>query len=183
MNALTIVHDTIKKYVKEGDILLMRTAGRGHDTAIFLQKLSEKGGSVTLLTYSRKPLDSTAKFCKSQGLKATLILDSHANMAKYAAENSVDCIIFNLGYLPHGNHKINTCFESTKTAVEEGMKLLKKGGIMCVTIYYGGDSGYAEKESLLPWLSTVDDIEYQVLVTQFHNWKNDPPIPVIILKI
>lgn len=182
MNALTIVHDTIKKYVKEGDICIDATAGRGHDTA-FLAKIVGKGGSVTAFDIQQEALDSTAKLLQSQGLKATLILDSHANMAKYAAENSVDCIIFNLGYLPHGNHKINTCFESTKTAVEEGMKLLKKGGIMCVTIYYGGDSGYAEKESLLPWLSTVDDSEYQVLVTQFHNWKNDPPIPVIILKI
>ena len=53
---------------------------------------------------------------------------------------------------------------------------------MCVSIYYGGDSGYEEKDALLPWLKTLDDSKYQVLATFFHNWKKDPPIPVVIFK-
>ena len=53
---------------------------------------------------------------------------------------------------------------------------------MTVSVYYGGDSGYEEKDALLPWLKTLDDEKYQVLATFFYNWKKDPPIPFFIIK-
>ena len=54
---------------------------------------------------------------------------------------------------------------------------------MTIGIYYGGDSGYEERDSLLPFLATLDDSRYQVVVARFHNWKGDPPIPVFIRKL
>lgn len=181
MNALTIVHETIKRCVKEGGICIDATAGRGYDTA-FLAELVGETGKVMAFDIQQVALDSTAALLEKRGLRAELILDSHANMAKYASEESVDCVVFNLGYLPGGDHGVYTRADSTERAIEQGLKLLKKGGVMCVSIYYGGDSGYEEKDALLPWLKTLDDAKYQVLVTHFHNWKNDPPIPVFILK-
>lgn len=83
--------------------------------------------------------------------------------------------MFNLGYLPKGDHSVFTHFESTKQAVESGLELLKRGGLMTVSVYYGGDSGYEEKDALLPWLKTLDDEKYQVLATFFYNWKKTRP--------
>ena len=103
-------------------------------------------------------------------------------MANYFEKESVDCIVFNLGYRPKGDHSVFTHFESTKQAVESGLELLKRGGLMTVSVYYGGDSGYEEKDALLPWLKTLDDEKYQVLATFFYNWKKDPPIPFFIIK-
>lgn len=181
MNALTIVHETIKSYVKEGSFCIDATAGRGFDTA-FLSELVGESGRVIAFDVQQEAVDSTNKLLEEKGLHADVVLDSHANMDKYAEENSVDCIVFNLGYLPKGDHSIFTHFESTREAIEKGLKLLKRGGLMCVSVYYGGDSGYEEKDALLPWLKTLDDEKYQVLVVSFHNWKKDPPIPVFIIK-
>ena len=54
---------------------------------------------------------------------------------------------------------------------------------MCVSIYHGGATGYEERDALLEWLKELDTEKYQVLVVRFHNWKKDPPIPVIIMKL
>ncbi len=181
MNALYIVHEVLKKYVPTGGFAIDATAGRGYDTS-FLCSLVGESGKVIAFDIQSDALDSTEKLLTSEGKSATLILDSHANIGKYAEENSADAIVFNLGYLPHGDHSVFTHFDSTRIAIEEGLKILKKGGVMCVSVYYGGDSGYEEKDSLIPWLKTLDDGKYQVLVTYFHNWKKDPPIPVFIFK-
>lgn len=181
MNALTIVHECIAKVVRPGDVCIDATAGRGYDTA-FLCELVGKDGKVVAMDIQQEAVDSTKSLLQNKGLEAQVVLDSHANMAHYAQKDSVRCIVFNLGYLPKGNHGIYTHFESTKQAILQGLDLLQKGGLMCVSIYYGGDSGYEEKDALLPWLQTLDDEKYQVLVTYFHNWKKDPPIPVFIIK-
>ncbi len=181
MNALTIVHNTIKQYVHEGSVCIDATAGRGYDTA-FLCELVGNNGKVFAFDIQEEAINSTKELLSNNELNAYLILDSHANMDKYVADDSVDCIVFNLGYLPKGNHDIYTHFDSTRIAIEKGLKLLKSGGLMCVSVYYGGDSGYEEKDALIPWLKTLDDNKYQVLVTYFHNWKKDPPIPIFIIK-
>ena len=132
MNALTLVHNAIKAYVGEGGVCIDATAGRGYDTA-FLCELVGKDGSVTAFDVQQDAIDSTKNLLESKGLCARLVLDSHANMAKYFEDESVDCIVFNLGYLPKGDHSVYTHFESTKAAIEAGLKILKRGGLMTVS--------------------------------------------------
>lgn len=181
MNALTLVHSIIKAHVKDGDVCIDATAGRGFDTA-FLCECVGGEGKVISFDIQQEAIDSTRKLLCERGLNAMLHLASHADMDKYVEEESVSCITFNLGYLPKGDHSVFTHFESTKIAIEKGLKLLKKGGLMCVSVYYGGDSGYEEKDALLPYLQDIDSDKYQVLATFFYNWKKDPPIPIFIIK-
>ena len=181
MNALYIVHEVLKKYTPLGGVAVDATAGRGYDTS-FLCDLVGKEGKVVAFDIQESAINSTKELLEKEGKTATLVLDSHANIDEYVEKESVDSIVFNLGYLPHGDHSIYTHFDSTKTAILKGLDCLKSGGVMCVSIYYGGDSGYEEKDALIPWLKTLDDSRYQVLVTYFHNWKKEPPIPVVILK-
>ena len=181
MNALTLVHETVKKFVKAGDVCIDATAGRGYDTA-FLASLAGDG-CVTAFDIQQEAIDSTRALLASRGLEARLILASHATMDEYFEEGSVSCIMFNLGYLPCGDHSVFTHFESTREAIEKGFKLLKSGGLMCVSVYYGGDSGYEERDALLPYLASLDDSKYQVVMASFYNWKKDPPIPFFIVKL
>lgn len=183
MRALDLVHDTIKKYIKPGDICIDATMGRGYDTS-YLAELVGDNGKVISFDIQQSALDSTKTLLKDRKqTNCELILDSHENMGKYAEEETVSCILFNLGYLPSGDHTIYTHAKSTIKAIEEGLKLLKKDGIMCVSIYYGGDSGYEERDELLPYLRNMDDSKYQVIMAAFYNWKNDPPIPVFITRV
>lgn len=90
--------------------------------------------------------------------------------------------MFNLGYLPGGDHHLATKAETTIEALKKGLTLLCEGGMISLLIYSGGDSGFDEKEQVLQWLKELSDDQYTVLVEAFYNKPNHPPLPVYIIK-
>lgn len=183
MNTLSLVHHYLEQFIQPGNFVIDATAGNGRDT-VFLCGLVGGEGRVLALDIQEQAVKNTKKRLADTGWEQTgeVVLDSHANMARYAQLGTVDCIVFNLGWLPGGDHTIFTHAESTIAAIEAGLTLLRAGGLMCISIYYGGESGYAERDTLLEYFRTVDPKQYTVLVTQFANRTGDPPIPVFILK-
>ena len=182
MNALDIVKKTVSEHLPEGGVPIEATAGRGYDT-VFLARTVGATGRVLAFDIQPAAVESTRALLASEGLDAEVVLASHADMAQYASPESADCILFNLGYLPGGDHTVYTRAESTIAAVEAGLDILKHGGLMCVTVYSGGANGYAERDALLPFLASLDDGKYQVISLSFHNWKKDPPRPFFIIKL
>ena len=61
-------------------------------------------------------------------------------------------------------------------------KLLKKGGLMALALYYGKENGYEERDAILAHLQELDDRTYTVLGCEWMNRKNDPPLPIFIWK-
>ena len=112
-----------------------------------------------------------------------MALDRNLNMADYAEENTVSCITFNLGYLPGGDHGKATRGDSSIRAIETGLSLLKRKGLMTVCIYSGGDSGFEEKDAVLSYLKQLDSKKYLVIISEYANRPNHPPIPVLIVKL
>lgn len=49
--------------------------------------------------------------------------------------------IFNLGYLPGGNHECVTQYETTLKTIEKALEHLVKGGCLHVVVYIGHDQG------------------------------------------
>ena len=182
MNALEIVKKAVLGHLSEGDFAIDATAGRGYDTA-FLARTVGRTGRVLAFDIQKDAVESTRALLASEGLDAEVLLASHADMALYAAPETASCILFNLGYLPGGDHSVYTRAESTVAAIRAGLEILKSGGIMCVTIYSGGANGYAERDALIPFLATLDDKRVQVPALSFHNLKKDPPMPVFITKL
>ena len=183
LNTLGIAHAFLREHVKSGDFCIDATAGRGYDTA-FLAELVGETGKVLAFDIQDSAIESTNALLESRGLRrrVTTILDSHSNMASYAEEETVDAIVFNLGYLPGGDHSICTHAESSIAAIEQSLKLLRPKGVICLCIYYGGDSGYDEKNALMDYLKTIDHKKYTVLLTDFYNRPNDPPMAVFLYK-
>ena len=72
---------------------------------------------------------------------------------------------------------------STLTALEKSLALLKKDGLLCICIYSGGDTGFAERDAVLSWLRTLDSRKYLVLLTQYYNRPNNPPIPAFVIRL
>lgn len=179
-----IVHEAIKPHVTEGGLCIDATAGNGNDT-LYLAKLVGEEGQVIAFDIQEDAVANTEKRLQEQDMseRAKVVLDSHVNMASYAKENTVDCIVFNLGYLPGGDHKMATQANSSIEAMNVALKLLKKKGLLSVTIYSGGDSGFEEKDAVLSWLRQLDQRKYLVLVTEYYNRQNNPPIPVRIIKL
>ena len=174
-------HQFLMQYVKEGDICIDATVGNGGDM-LFLARLVGKQGSVTGFDIQQIALDHTREKLEQHGVNGTLYLDSHANMAEYFEPESVAAIVFNLGYLPGGDHKLATKGDSTIQAMEAGLSLLKKGGVISLCIYSGGDSGFEEKEAVLAYLKELDHRKYLVITNEFYNKPNHPPMPVFIIK-
>lgn len=177
------VHDYLKNKINKGANVIDATCGKGKDTA-FLCDLVGQDGYVLAFDIQEGAVNKTKELLKEKNYNnAKVILDSHANMGKYSEKESIDAILFNLGYLPGGDHLIATKADSTIKAIESGLDLLKHNGIMSVCIYSGGDSGFAEKDAVLKYLKELDDKNYLVITNEFYNKPNNPPLPVFIIKM
>ncbi len=182
-NSLYQSHDIIMRVVKPGDTVIDATAGNGGDT-VFLAKLTGSGGKVYCFDIQQRALDRTLERLRNEGLDGIeeLICDSHEHMDRYV-KGPVRCVMFNLGYLPGGNHDIGTKGSSTIAAVQKAMDLIMVHGIITIVIYYGGDSGFDEKEQVLDFIRTIDCKRFTVSMTEFVNQINCPPILVCIEKL
>ncbi len=182
-NSLGQSHDIIRGVVKKGDSAIDATAGNGNDTA-FLAELVGETGRVYSFDIQREALQKTAALLDKRGLseRVSLIRDGHQNMDRYVSGN-VKAIMFNLGYLPGGNHSIGTRAGTTIRAVEKGMGLIAVGGIISIVVYYGGDSGFDEKELFMRYIQGVDCRCFKVMKTEFVNQPNCPPILVCIERL
>ena len=177
-------HHFLAEQVQAGDLCIDATMGNGHDT-LFLSQQTGPTGTVLAFDIQETALDSTRQRLISEQApdNVTLILDSHSNLSNYAKPNTVSCIVFNFGYLPSGDHAISTTKETSIPAIAQGLDLLKKGGLMSLCIYSGGDSGFDERDALLEYLKTLDTKKYLVILSCYYNRPNNPPIPVLIKKL
>lgn len=182
-NALDISKGVISTRVSEGDICIDATAGRGNDTA-FLCELVGESGKVTAFDIQSDAIESTRRLLDEKGLadRAKLVLDSHTDMDKYAEEGTVSCITFNFGWLPGGDHTVHTSKDTSLEAVKKALRLIKKGGLISMILYYGRDTGFEEKDALLEFVKTIDSDEYTVITAEFSNRPNCPPIPIFIIR-
>lgn len=182
-SALDIVRPFIENNVREGDLCIDATAGRGNDT-LQLCRLVGESGHVIAFDIQPEAIESTRSLLTANGVieRAELHREGHENMARYAAEGTVSCITFNFGWLPGGDHSINTQAQTSIAAIEQGLRLLKDQGVMSLCIYYGRDTGFAERDALLSYFETIDSSKYTVIVSSFVNRGGCPPIPVFIMK-
>lgn len=112
-----------------------------------------------------------------------LALRGHEHMDEYFPQGTVDLILFNLGYLPGGDHSLATKADTTIPALIKALSLLRPGGLLSLMIYSGGDSGFEERDRVLAWLKDLDAQWYVVLVEAFYNRPNNPPLPVFVRKL
>ena len=177
------VHRFLEQHIEDGDVCVDATAGKGNDTE-FLRRLVGDSGKVYAFDVQKEAVDATRKRMEQAGFEygVEVILSGHENMADYVKEE-VSAITFNFGYLPGGDHNIATKSDTSIKAVEAGLKLLKKDGIMSLCIYSGGDSGFEERDDILSYLKTLDSKKYLVILSQYYNRQNNPPIPAFVIKI
>lgn len=174
----------IEEQVKPGDFCIDATMGNGNDT-LLLSKLCGESGQVLAFDIQEQALNHTRERLQKAAAPEnyTLLLESHSHMSQYARPETVSCIVFNLGYLPGGDHSKATKSNTSITAMEQGLFLLKKGGLLSLCIYSGGDSGFQERDDVLTWLKQLDSHKYLVIRSDYYNRPNNPPIPVLIIKL
>ena len=181
LNTLSMVHEFLKQHVRPGAFCVDATAGKGRDTAL-LCRLAGKQGRVLAFDIQPDAIAQTNALMKQEGLTAQVILDSHANMERYAVAGTADCVVFNFGRLPGGDPHICTRADSSVAAIGAGLRLLRPGGVMAIALYYGKENGYDEKAAVLEYLRTLDDRMFSVLCCDWANRRGDPPMPIFLWK-
>lgn len=182
-NSLGQSHELVKKVVYGGDAVIDATAGNGHDT-VFLAELVGSGGRVYSFDIQPQAIQKTRERLERLNLsdRAVLINDGHQNMDRYVREK-VKAVMFNLGYLPGGDHNIGTKGDTTITAIQKAMELIDVHGLVSIVVYYGGDSGFDEKNQVTEYITSIDCKQFTVMKTEFVNQVNCPPVFICIEKL
>ena len=180
-NAVELSHFYLKQFLKEGSFVVDATCGNGGDT-LFLAEIVGENGLVYGFDIQKDAIENTKIRLENVSLsnRVQLFQDGHENMEKYLGCKMADAFVFNLGYLPKGDHALHTKPDTTIIAIQTALKHLNKEGIIAVSIYHGGDSGYEERDSVLSYLETLDKHNYKVIIHHYSNKPNDPPILAVI---
>ena len=151
------------------------TMGNGHDTLWLCERVGPNG-QVHAFDIQPEAVARTQARLDAQGLSSRAILHcaGHETMSRWV-EGPVDAVMFNLGWLPGAAHGVTTRVETTLTAVEAALDLLKPEGLMTICVYPGHDEGTRELHALCDWAAALDPRRFDVLLKRYLNQPNDPP--------
>lgn len=181
-NAVNISKDICRKKLKTGDTAVDATCGNGNDT-VFMAELVGEYGKVYSFDIQRNAIENTRVNLKRNNIEkqVELICDNHVNMNKYI-KNKVKAVIFNLGYLPGGDHTITTRTDTTILAIKNSIDIIETGGIILIVTYPGHTEGRYENEAVISFTSMLDQKIYNAAHLKFMNQINNPPELTIIEK-
>ena len=170
------------RYVSPGDLVVDATCGTGGDTAALAEAVGEHG-RVIGFDIQQSAIDQTEGRLRELGLRNhELHQDPFEFMGDYVRDGSAAAVVFNLGYLPGGNHAVTTVAETTITGLEAALKVIQQGGVVTVVLYDGHDEGKIEKQAVLDWASELDAKIYHAAYVSFVNQANHPPEILWITK-
>ncbi|MFD1040167.1 class I SAM-dependent methyltransferase [Virgibacillus byunsanensis] len=175
-------HQLLEDTVTKGETVIDATCGNGCDT-LYISKLVGEHGHVLAFDVQEQAIKNTELLLKENTRKnVTLIHDSHTQILDYLREDTIGGAIFNLGYLPKSDKSIITKGQTTISAVNIILNLLKKGGLIVIVVYHGHEGGRSEKEAILEHVTSLDQKQCNVLRYEFINQKNEPPFILAIQK-
>ncbi len=189
MRATEIAHMLVERVVKTGDLVVDATTGNGHDT-LFLANLVGSTGRVIGLDIQESAIQSTHRLVANLN-QVRLVHDGHENMTAVVQDSikdpsdnhSSDCssglaaVMFNLGYLPGGSKNITTQTETTLSALDQALALLRSGGLVTLVLY-PGHAGGAEESSAVR--AHVDNLGPGFSIARYHRIKSRKPAPELL---
>lgn len=178
---LECAHLLAGRGVEPGGLAIDATVGNGHDTLFLVQEVGP-GGRVLGFDIQTEALDTTRERVHSEAPEALerlhLVHAGHESMATHLDKGvygTVGAVMFNLGYLPGGDHSITTEPESTRSALATSAELLRPGGVITIVAYPGHEGGAVETEAVLEWTSSLSQDAFRSLSYRFVNRMNEAP--------
>ena len=182
-SARYLAREVLERAVEPGDTVIDATMGNGHDTLMLCEAVGPEG-SVYAFDIQEAAVAETEALLNNHGVRerAKLIHAGHEHLAEYVKE-PVKAAVFNLGWLPGGDHSITTYWETTSRAVQAALELLQSGGVLVVCAYPGHAEGDRERQELTGLLSGLNNRKYNVLRQQFLNAGSGAPECFVAQKI
>jgi predicted methyltransferase len=180
---LPFSHALVRQAVDEGGIAVDATAGNGHDTQ-FLAECVGPAGKVYAFDIQQEALKRTKQRLNERGIanRVALFHAGHHEMERYLPEDTrgkLQAVMFNLGYLPHGDPTIITRPETTLPALETSSIWLAPGGVLSVVLYTGHPGGQEEAERVLHWAQSLSSQTFQVMHYRLLNRKQAPSLVLV----
>jgi len=173
----------LAQYVSFGDTVIDGTMGNGIDSLKLIRLIGDEG-KLYSFDIQREAVNRTEKLLIREKINKdcfVLINDSHENIYRYVSV-PISAAVFNLGYLPEGDHSITTESRSTLIALKSCLNLLKKNGIISIMLYEGHLKGSHEKKTLLEFARNLDKQKYHTLYLNMINQKKQPPSLLFITR-
>jgi predicted methyltransferase len=135
--------------IREGDLAIDATAGNGHDTAFLAERVGATG-KVVAFDIQQEAIVSACSKITAMGIAERVEFHqlSHSRIGECVAPGTASAAMFNLGYLPGGDHSLATSAGETLAALEAAALTLKPGGILSVVCYPGHNGGAGEAEEV-----------------------------------
>lgn len=145
-------HREIAAALRQGDTVIDATAGNGHDTVFLAEKVGDTG-KVIAFDVQEQAIAATRERLAAAALleRVKLVHGSHADIPDHSMPGSVAAVMFNLGYLPGGDHEVITQTRDTLRALDAALVALKPSGILTVVCYPGHTGGDEESAAVVAW--------------------------------
>ncbi len=184
----------MRERVRLGDIAIDATLGNGHDT-LFLCRLVGCNGHVYGFDIQADAIASTRERLTAAGIPDaayTLLHRDHAQLQAALTDPSqlalpaarirgqVAAVMFNLGYLPGGEHRLVTRPDTTIAALDAALQLIRVGGIVTAVVYPGHAGGAEEANAVETWSGALSQEHFQTISYRLLNQRNDPPRVIAI---
>lgn len=149
-------HAQVARVLRPGDVAVDATAGNGHDT-VFLAECVGPEGRVFAFDCQPEAIAQTRTRLVEHGVDARveLVLGDHAQLADVVPAARCGAVLFNLGYLPGGDHAITTSVATTIPALDASLTRLRPGGVLSVVVYPGHPEGAREAAAIERWVPTL----------------------------
>lgn len=175
----------VRDVVQPGETSIDATAGNGHDTC-FLAEAVGNDGQVFAFDVQSDALQRTAARLTDVGFaNVTLHQRSHAEMSDAipkSSQGSVAAVMFNLGYLPGGDHAVTTRTESSITAIKTALSLLRPGGIVTVLAYPGHAGGDDEAGSVQRLIDELPAAEFETSIRRSATTSETAPRLFVMVR-
>jgi len=186
LDILPFAHHLTRRALRAGDVAVDATAGNGHDTVHLAETVGESG-TVFAFDVQDRAIQTTRHKVTTRvpAVDVRLLQEDHAAMLSYIPEEmhgTVGAVMFNLGYLPRGDHDQITTPETTLPALEAACNILRPGGLVTVVLYTGHRGGEKEAAAVCTWAEGLPQDPFAALSYRFVNRVNAPPRLLAIQK-
>ncbi len=152
-----LAQQRIAEVLPIGGFAIDATAGNGHDT-LFLARQVGPTGRVIAIDNQAIAIEKTRERLANESIEnVELILGNHAEISEIVSSDvgsSVDAVMFNLGYRPGGDEQQTTNTESSVSAIDDAIKLLKPSGLLSIIAYPGHPEGRRETTAVIAALES-----------------------------
>jgi glycine oxidase len=179
--AQTLVRDV----VQPGETAIDATAGNGHDSCFLAKTVGHEGGVFAFDVQSDALERTSARLADIGYTNVTLLHRSHQEMkdaVPEACHGSVGAVMFNLGYLPGGDHAVTTETETSLAAIITALSLVRSGGIVTVLAYPGHAGGDDEAGSVRQLLEELPATEFETSTHRSATTSETAPLLFVIVR-